>query len=252
MLGAMTGVNPVPAESTQPTRRERAHAATRAEILEAARRLLIQGGAERVTVRGIATEVGMTAPALYRYFGGREELLGALCTSLYEELADALYEARDRDPDATLKQRFLITSFAFRKWALEHRPEFGLLFGAPIPGVLVDIHINPDPAANRGMRFGQVWLELFAELWRQHPVPVPDADDLDPRLRDQLAEYYEQIGRIVPLGAVVLYLSCWVQLYGAVATEAFGHLNFALHDGDAEALFDDLMRELAAKLGLTQ
>jgi len=247
----MTSVNPVSAESSQPTRRERAHAATRVEILQAARRLLIEGGAERVTVRGIAAEVGMTAPALYRYFGGREELLGALCSSLYDELADVLYEARDRDPGAPLKQRFLVTSFAFRQWALEHQPEFGLLFGAPIPGVLVDIHIDPDPAADRGMRFGQVWLELFAELWRQHPVPVPHADELDPRLREQLTEYHEQIGRIVPIGAVVLYLSCWIQLYGAVATEAFGHLNFALHDGDATALFDDLMRELAAKLGLT-
>ncbi|HEY3090148.1 MAG TPA: TetR/AcrR family transcriptional regulator [Jatrophihabitantaceae bacterium] len=247
----MTTVNPVSAERSQPTRRERAHAAAQAEILQAARRLLIEGGAERVTVRGIATEVGITAPGLYRYFSGREALLGELCSSLYDELADVLYEARDRDPDAPLKQRFLVTSFAFRKWALEHRPEFGLLFGAPIPGVLVDIHIDPDPAANRGMRFGQVWLELFAELWRQHPVPVPDADELDPRLREQLTEYHEQIGRIVPLGAVVLYLSCWIQLYGAVATEAFGHLNFALHDGDAEALFHDLMGELAAKLGLT-
>jgi len=80
---------------------------------------------------------------------------------------------------------------------------------------------------------------------------VPDADELDPRLREQLTEYYDQIERVVPIGAVVLYLSCWVQLYGAVATEAFGHLNFALHDGDAEALFRDLMDELAAKLGLT-
>lgn len=246
----MTSVNPLSGDGSQPTRRERAHAATRSEILEAARRLLIQGGTERVTVRGIATEVGMTAPGLYRYFGGREDLLGELCSTLYEELADALYEVRDRDAGAPLKQRFLVTSFAFRQWALEHRPEFGLLFGAPIPGVLVDIHINQDPAANRGMRFGQVWLELFAELWRKHPVPVPDADELDPRLREQLTAYHEQIGRIVPLGAVVLYLSCWVQLYGAVATEAFGHLNFALHDGDAEALFEGLMGELAAKLGL--
>lgn len=247
----MTSVNPDSAESSQPSRRERAHAATRAEILQAARRLLIEGGVERVTVRGIGAEVGMTAPGLYRYFGGREELLGALCNSLYDELADTLYEARDRDPGAPLEQRFLVTSFAFRQWALEHRPEFGLLFGAPIPGVLVDKHLSPDPAINRGMRFGQVWLELFVELWRQHPVPVPDADELDPRLREQLAGYYEQIGRIVPLGAVVLYLTCWMQLYGAVATEAFGHLNFALHDGDAEALFNDLVRELFAKLGVT-
>lgn len=167
-----------------------------------------------------------------------------------DELADTLGEARHRDPGAPLKQRFLVTSFAFREWALEHRPAFGLLFGAPIPGVLVDKHLDADPATNRGMRFGQVWLELFAELWRQHPVPVPEADELDSRLREQLAEYYEQIGRIVPIGAVVLYLTCWMQLYGALATEVLGHLNFALHDGDAEALFHDLVGELVAKLGL--
>lgn len=247
----MTSVNPPSAEGSQPTRRERAHAATRAEILQGARRLLIEGGAERVTVRGIATEVGMTAPGLYRYFSGREDLLGALCNSLYDELADALYEVRDRDPGASLKQRFLVTAYGFRQWAFEHRPEFGLLFGAPIPGVLIDKHADLDPATNRGIRFGQVWLELFTELWRQHPVPVPDADEIDPRLREQLTDYYHQIERVVPIGAVVLYLSCWVQLYGAVATEAFGHLNFALHDGDAEALFRDLVGDLLAKLGLT-
>ena len=244
----MSAVKPPSREPSQPTRRERTHAATRAEILQAARRLLIDGGTERVTVRGIATELGMTAPALYRYFDSRESLLGALCNSLYDELADALLAARDGDPQATLKQRFLVTSFAFRQWALDHRPEFGLLFGAPVPGVLVDK--SPDPDENRGMRFGQVWLGLFADLWRQYPVSVPSARSIDPRLRKQLAEYHEQIGRIVPIGAVVLYLSCWVQLYGAVATEAFGHLGFALQDGDGEALFHDLMRELAAKLGL--
>jgi hypothetical protein len=54
----------------------------------------------------------------------------------------------------------------------------------------------------------------------------------------------------VPIGVLVLYLSCWMRLYGAVATEAFGHLNFALSDGNAEALFDDLLRELAGRLGL--
>jgi hypothetical protein len=35
-----------------------------------------------------------------------------------------------------------------------------------------------------------------------------------------------------------------------VATEAFGHLKFAIPDGNGEALFNDLMGELAAKLGL--
>jgi AcrR family transcriptional regulator len=236
-----------PDGASQPTRRERIRAATRAEILAAARDLLVAGGTEDVTLRGIAAKLGITAPALYRYFDSREQLVGALCDSIYDELADTLVAARDGDPSANLKQRFVITSYAFRGWALAHRPEFGLLFGAPIPGVLIDKAADPDPATNRGMRFGQVWLDLFAELWRQHPV---DLGPIDPGLAEQLAAYHEQIGRIVPIGAVALYLSCWMRLYGAVATEAFGHLDFALHDGNAEALFRDLMRELAQLLGL--
>jgi hypothetical protein len=100
------------------------------------------------------------------------------------------------------------------------------------------------------MRFGQVWLELFAKLSREHPEVIPDGRRVDPQLRRQLREYHELIGRAVPIGTLELFLSCWMRLYGAVATEAFGHLNFALSDGDAEALFEGLLGELADRLGL--
>lgn len=250
-MGAVSTVNPEKAAGAQPTRRERTRAATRAEILDAARRLLIEGGTERVTLRGIAGELGMTAPALYRYFDSREALIGALCDQLYDELADVLVAARDKDTDAPLKQRFLVTSHAFRTWALAHRPEFGLLFGAPVPGVMVVEPTAATPNADRGQRFGGVWLELFVELWRHNPVDVASDRQIDPRLRKHLAKYRDQIGPVLPLGAIVLYLSCWVQLYGTVATEAFGHLSFALEGGAADAMFDGLMHELAGKLGLT-
>ncbi len=52
----------------------------------------------------------------------------------------------------------------------------------------------------------------------------------------------------MPIGLLELFLSCWMRLYGAVATEAFGHLDFALSDGDAEALFEGLLGELAERL----
>src|SRR5256885_17220990 len=169
MMTVVAVVNPQKPAGAQPTRRERTRAATRSEILQAARRLLIEGGTERVSLRGIAGELGMTAPALYRYFDSREALLGELCNQLYDELADVLLAARDHDLHAPPKLRFLVTSHAFRTWALEHRPEFGLLFGAPVPGVLVGQSINTDPESNRGLRVGQGRRELFVELWRQHP-----------------------------------------------------------------------------------
>lgn len=232
-----------------PNRRERARAATRAEILEAAHALLVDGGTDAITLRAVAGRLGMTAPAIYRYFDSRENLLVSLIAALYDQLAATLRAARDGDPDARLVDRFMVTSLAFRQWALDHRPEFGLLFGAPIPGVA---ERDADPDRNLGDAFGAVWLELFTELWQAYPVPVAEDEAIDPSLRDQLAGYHARIGAIMPLGAVVLYLACWMRLHGAVATEAFGHLDFALRDGNAEALFAELLTDLAGRLGLRQ
>jgi len=247
MLAGVTEVNPISRQPSPPTHRQRRREATRDEILEAARRLLVESGLEQVTLRGIAGELGMTAPALYRYFDSREALLESLIDTLYDDLADILLAVRDADVQATLKTQFVTTSRAFRRWALTHRPEFGLLFGAPLPGVPgKDVATAP----NRGMRFGQVWLQLFGKLARQHPEVVPDGRRVAPQLRRQLRAYHELIGRAVSIGTLELFLSCWMRLYGAVATEAFGHLNFALSDGDAEALFEGLLSELADRLGL--
>jgi AraC-like DNA-binding protein len=55
-----------------PSRRDRLRAATTQEIIQTARRLLVEQGAEAVSLRAIAREMGMTAPALYRYFGSHE------------------------------------------------------------------------------------------------------------------------------------------------------------------------------------
>lgn len=226
-------------------------AATQAEILGAARSRLVAGGVEQVTLRAIAAELGMTAPALYRYYDSREHLLEALIEVLYDELADVLFEARESQRGGTLKDRFVVTAAAFREWALKHRPEFGLLFGAPIPGVGIHIGGGVDASGDhdRGARFAQVWFELFIELWQTNPVSVPADSDVDPRLAQQLGPFIEALPVPVPLGAIVLYLSCWVRLYGAVCTEAFGHLSFALSDG--QPLFDELCMDLANRLGLT-
>jgi len=49
------------------SRRDRLRAATKAEIVESARRLLVADGLAGVTLRAIGRDMGMTAPALYRY-----------------------------------------------------------------------------------------------------------------------------------------------------------------------------------------
>ena len=81
-----------------PTRRERTRAATIEEIKQTALRLMHDQGTTDLRFSDIAREMGMTAPALYRYFGDRDELLTAMIVDAYDDLGDAVAEARDRVP----------------------------------------------------------------------------------------------------------------------------------------------------------
>src|SRR6266487_3840205 len=74
-----------------PSRRDRVRAATSQEIVQTARRLLVEQGIAAVSLRAIAREMGMTAPALYRYYESHEELLRHLVAEIFTELADYLH-----------------------------------------------------------------------------------------------------------------------------------------------------------------
>jgi len=223
-------------------------AATQSELTGAARALLLEGGIEAVTVRSIAAKLGMTAPAIYRYFDSREELLNALVDDLYDELADYLYASLERRRREPLAARFVGASRAYRQWALDHPAEFGLLFGAPIPGVGHSPPAGSDAEGLRGHRFGQLWLELFVELSQTSAVPLVWRRPIPTSLRQQVERYLAALGDPVDVDTALMYLSCWERLYGSVCTEVFGHLSFAL--SDAEELFEDHLADVAVRLGL--
>jgi len=64
----------VPVEATDPYVAER-----RREILAGARTVFVRHGFERATMAQIASEVGLTAGALYRYFPNKESLITTVC-----------------------------------------------------------------------------------------------------------------------------------------------------------------------------
>jgi AcrR family transcriptional regulator len=77
---------------SHPTRRGRARAATEQDIRRTARKLLVEQGPEAVTLRAIARELGITAPALYRYYESRDDLVENLRLDVCADLADDLAE----------------------------------------------------------------------------------------------------------------------------------------------------------------
>src|SRR5215471_18433144 len=100
-----------------PTRRSRVRAATDQDIRRTARRLLIDRGPEAVTLRAIARELGITAPALYRYYGSRDDLVQHLRLDVIADLATELsQEISGLAADGTA-QLFAICR-GFRRWAL--------------------------------------------------------------------------------------------------------------------------------------
>ena len=226
-----------------PTRRERLRAATVAGIVQVARAHVARDGAQALSLRAVARDVGMSAPALYRYFDSHEALLEAVVADVYHELSDALESARDTDPAARVGDRMLRVCREFRHWALGHRAEFALAFAAPLPGFAAP---PEGPAEEACARFGRVFADLFARLWVGHRFPVPEVGE--PRLRAQLETFRAHLGADLPLGALQLFVQCWTRLFGHVALETFGHLSFALVD--AEPLFEEMLADFTRQLGL--
>lgn len=227
------------------TRRETHRRTTLVDIRARARELLVSDGPAGVTLRPIARSVGLTAPALYRYYGSREDLLLDMIADLFDEVTTEMEQASDRVDADDLAGRFVAVVRAFRHWARHHPREFELVFVTPVGD---PEQPKDERLAVCGQRFGGVFQALFIEVWKRQPFPVPPDDDLDPGLRAQLAEYAAANGIPLPLASLEVFLGCWVRIYGLISLEVFGHLRFAL--SDVAPMYDSLLAELAARLGL--
>jgi AcrR family transcriptional regulator len=232
------------------TRRERLRDATLLEIKEVAREHLRAHGPAGISLRGIARDIGMTAPALYRYYAGLDDLLAAMIETYTHELSDAMEAARDALPADDVGGRLVAVTRAFRWWALDHRPEFTMIYGAPVPGFS-----TPEEGGIReaGGRLAGVFFTLFAELWQRAPFPIPSDEEITPELRRQLEVFSAGCGPEVagmPIGVIRLYAAAWVRLYGLVTMEIFGHVHYLMED--AEPFFEAELADLGRMIGLTK
>ncbi|MFE0517109.1 TetR/AcrR family transcriptional regulator, partial [Streptomyces sp. NPDC058964] len=108
--------------------RERYRGQVRAEIKERARDQIASAGASGLSLNAIAKDLGMSGPALYRYFAGRDDLITELIRDAYRSLADAFRAAAV--PESGLPG----LAHALRRWALEDPQRYFLVYGTPVPG----------------------------------------------------------------------------------------------------------------------
>lgn len=253
--------------TTTPTRRDRIRTATVTEIKACARELLVAGGPQAISLRGIARHMGMTAPAIYRYFDGIEALVGALAGDLYDELRTGVEAARDAAGDDPLSQLGAMAR-AFRRWSVAHPVEFSLIFGTPVPGMAA-FAAESAAAEHPGARFGAVFMRPFVDLWQRRTpddgragtpddrpagmpgdTGTPGAGPVDEGLGAALGPLRQTLGDL-PAEAAYVLLSGWTRLYGLISLEVYHHLGWAVTDPEAffEAGLAGCLREISDVAG---
>ena len=116
------------------TVRERRRQETTDAILRSARTHLEQAGVEGVTLRAVARDLDIAVSALYRYVDSRDDLLTELLVEAFTEHADAVDAAVDAAGTDDVGAAITAGLRAYRAWSVAHPAQFGLAFGAPVPG----------------------------------------------------------------------------------------------------------------------
>jgi AcrR family transcriptional regulator len=141
---------PGTAEPQPLTIRERYRAQVRAEVKQAALAQLAQAGPGGISISAIGKQLGVSGPALYRYFASRDELLTELVIDAYHDLANALTAATSHVSGSGPRAKLEALARAYRFWALVQPYRYQLLFGPPLPGY--DAHAQrPIEAAQKAM-----------------------------------------------------------------------------------------------------
>jgi AcrR family transcriptional regulator len=236
------------AAAPAPTRRERQRQATYDEIVTVSRGLLRDG--EKPSLRAVAGAMGMTPPALYRYVDSHQDLLDLVARSIFDDVVATLTKARDRYPDDDPGAQILSASIAFRRWALTHPHEFGLIF-ASTETSKSDVASEQHDAAIGVTAFGQFFGDIYVRIWQRYKFHVPADDDIDPVV---LAAFRDHEGPDklpcdfpgMPLGLNWLFVRAWARLYGTVTLEVFRHMEPTIIDSGAlfVAMLEDNAREL--------
>jgi AcrR family transcriptional regulator len=86
-----------------------AKASRRQALVEAAARLFAERGFDRVTLEDIGGAAGISGPAVYRHFAGKQAVLAAILLDASEGLLEGGREVLEQAPDAGAALRELVT-----------------------------------------------------------------------------------------------------------------------------------------------
>ena len=202
--------------------RERYRAQVRAEVKQHAWEQIATAGASALSLNAIAKQMGMSGPALYRYFAGRDELITELIRDAYRSLADTVRAAFESGADLAG------LGHVIRDWARSDPHRYFLIYGTPVPGY----HAPEDTTA--------ISSEVMAVLIEAAGAPATD----DPTPFESHLEHHRAWADGQPATVATLHraLSFWARLHGVLSLELAGH--FVGMEFDPELLIAEELNPL--------
>jgi len=211
-----------------PSPRERYREQVRAEVRSHALNQLAETGAAGISLNAIAKQMGLSGPALYRYFTNRDELVTELISEAYREVAETVRAAAENEDDP--ERRPAAIGHALRDWALAQPHRYFLILGTPVPGY----HAPPE-TTERARQVMAVFLDTFAAL------PTASHHGLDDHI-EQHGTWAD--GHPASPAARRRALTFWTRLHGVVSLELAGQ--FTGMGFDPDRLFADELETILA------
>ncbi|MFE3020690.1 TetR/AcrR family transcriptional regulator [Streptomyces sp. NPDC059256] len=191
-------------EAGTATPRERYRAQVRAEIKEHAWEQIATAGASALSLNAIAKRMGVSGPALYRYFASRDDLITELIREAYRSLAETLRSAAAEGADLAELAHVL------RRWALGDPQRYLLIYGTPVPG-----YHAPEDITGISSEIMTTLLDACAAL-ATGGQETPFSTHLESH-RQWAA------GHPAPPAALHRALVVWTRLHGLLSLELAGH-----------------------------
>ncbi|GAA4986670.1 TetR/AcrR family transcriptional regulator [Kitasatospora paranensis] len=227
------------------TPRQRYRAQVQDEIKQAALDQIAEGGTGALSLNAIAKSMGVSGPALYKYFRNRDDLLTALIEDGYGDVAAAVRGAAEGAAQLPARARLHALAEAYRAWALGQPHRYLLLAGTPSAGYQAPPHTVDSARAVLG--------PFLAVLGAGRPWPAAEA--LHGGLRRWVEEtpavgawVHEHAPQADPVPVLAAVLVLWSRLHGVVSLEVEGHYQGMGHDPGALLAVE--MDALADALGL--
>jgi AcrR family transcriptional regulator len=228
-----------------PDRREKKRTAALDEIRSTAWKQIAEKGAAALSLRGIARAMGVTAPALYRYYRDRDALVTALLMEAFTAFGNAMETARDTHPVDDHVGRFRTICRTYFKWAAENPQRYALLFGTPIQGYLFAEELGP--VAQRS------FLVLQGVIGEAQAAGKITGELAFQRLPTSIRSRYEALRKMgMPYSPIVthLALSIWSMMHGITSLYLYHYLTGFLQE-NVEAFVEFEIEKMVRMLGLS-